>query len=151
MQMIKESFSEQKPLILLVDDQSIELELNKIAINEKCPEAVVKSFECGSEILEFIRITDLSQYLSTLMILDLKMPTLDGFDIIEIMLDEDLKKFPVVLLSSSSLPEDIIRSKQLGADDYLEKPIGYKANLDLFEELLSTYLPKRNRVRKRVA
>ena len=140
MQMDQNTASNCNPLVLLVDDQSIELELNNIALKANYATAEVLCFESGSGVLDYVRTMETQVNRPVLMVLDLKMPALNGFDVLEILIGENLKQFPVVILSSSSLPEDVRRAKQLGADDYLEKPIGFKANLELFDQLLRKFI-----------
>jgi CheY-like chemotaxis protein len=59
-----------------------------------------------------------------LMLLDLKMPKLDGFGVLERMKqDPDLRTIPVVVLSSSDRPEDIESAYRLGTNSYVTKPV----------------------------
>src|SRR5438445_10233153 len=60
-----------------------------------------------------------------LLLLDLKMPLVDGFDVlIWLRTRPEPICLPVVVLSSSSMPDDKNRAKELGANDYLAKPTG---------------------------
>jgi len=64
-----------------------------------------------------------------LVVLDLKLPRLNGFEVLQqIRRTPKLKSLPVVMLSSSPVPEDKQRAKDLGASDYFVK----SANLDSF-------------------
>ena len=67
---------------------------------------------------------DRSYYpLPSLMLLDIKMPKRDGFDVLQwVLTREDLKAVPVVMFSSSFHQEDVEKAKALGAADYLRKP-----------------------------
>src|SRR5512136_403653 len=59
-----------------------------------------------------------------LMLLDLMMPTPNGFDVIqEMQKDERLRAIPFIVASASSAPEDVERSLELGAVDYFTKPL----------------------------
>ena len=70
------------------------------------------------------------------MLLDVKMPKLNGFDVLEWLLTrKDLEKLPVVMFSSSFQPEDIEKAKALGATDYLSKPMDSKASSKWFKPL----------------
>ncbi|MGM0381368.1 MAG: response regulator, partial [bacterium] len=59
-----------------------------------------------------------------LVLLDLQLPRMDGFMILEALQKEErLQKLPVVIISASSSEEDIERTRELGARNYLIKPI----------------------------
>jgi len=94
----------------------------------------------GEEAVDYLSgengFTDRSRYpLPALMLLDVKMPKLNGFDVLEWLLTrKDLEKLPVVMFSSSFQPEDIEKAKALGATDYLSKPTGFEG----FEQVVQT-------------
>jgi len=57
-----------------------------------------------------------------LILLDIMLPDIDGFDVLEtIKQDEKIKKIPVIIISNLGQPEDIQQGKSLGEKDYLEK------------------------------
>lgn len=61
-----------------------------------------------------------------LILLDVKMPMKNGFEVLEeIKTDETLKKIPVVMLTTTSTSEDIEKALKLGANDYIVKPIKF--------------------------
>jgi CheY-like chemotaxis protein len=69
------------------------------------------------------------------VLLDMKLPTMSGLEVLSwIRKQQHLKGLPVVILSSSGLPEDINRSYAMGANSYLIKP----SDLDAFVELAKT-------------
>jgi len=73
------------------------------------------------------------------MVLDVKMPRRDGFDVLQWLLTRnDLKNFPVVMLTSSPRPEDVEKAKALGATDYLCKPVESAG----FDQLVQTIVTK---------
>jgi len=62
-----------------------------------------------------------------LMLLDLKMPRVDGFEVLEtIKGDSYLKKMPVIILTTSSRSKDVDRAYELGANSYIVKPVSYE-------------------------
>ena len=72
----------------------------------------------------------------TLMLLDLKMPKKNGFEVIEWTRKQPtLKRLPIVVLTSSSLSPDINKSYDLGANSYLVKPVGTEALVDLLKSI----------------
>jgi two-component system response regulator len=71
-----------------------------------------------------------------LVLLDLKLPKLSGFDVLSrIRSDERTKLMPVVLLTSSSQDEDMIRGYTAGANSFVRKPVKYECFLDAMRNL----------------
>jgi CheY-like chemotaxis protein len=67
-----------------------------------------------------------------LLLLDLNMPKKDGKEVLnEIKSDDDLKRIPVVVLTSSAAEEDIVQSYELHANAYLTKPVDFDGFLDI--------------------
>jgi DNA-binding response OmpR family regulator len=61
------------------------------------------------------------------MLLDLKMPKVDGLDVLrQIKSDDTLKIIPVVMLTSSREEEDLVKSYKLGVNAYVVKPVGFQ-------------------------
>jgi len=62
-----------------------------------------------------------------ILLLDLKMPRMDGLDVIKwIRADEKLRRLPIVILTSSKMEEDRLRGYDLGANAYITKPVGFE-------------------------
>jgi two-component system response regulator len=71
-----------------------------------------------------------------LILLDLKLPKLSGFDVLErIRADETTQLMPVVLLTSSSLEEDMIRGYKSGANSFVRKPVQFDRFLEAMRSL----------------
>jgi DNA-binding response OmpR family regulator len=71
-----------------------------------------------------------------LILLDLKMPRVSGFDVLAwLRKEEAFKGVPVVVLTSSNHDADIKRAYDLGAKSYLVKPVGFEALVELVKEL----------------
>ena len=74
--------------------------------------------------------------LPKLILLDLKMPRVSGFDVLTwLQSDEALKGLPVVVLTSSNHDADVKRAYDLGAKSYLVKPVGFEALVELVKTL----------------
>ena len=78
-----------------------------------------------------------------ILLLDIKMPKMDGFAVLEhIREDEMLHRLPVIMLTTSKIEEDHLRSYDLGANAYIVKPIGFEnfskavVKINLFWELV---------------
>ena len=71
-----------------------------------------------------------------LILLDLKMPRVSGFDVLAWLRSEDaFRQLPVVVLTSSNHDADIKRAYDLGAKSYLVKPVGFEALVELVKTL----------------
>jgi CheY-like chemotaxis protein len=79
--------------------------------------------------------------LPRLVLADLKMPRVSGFDLIEWMRkDKDCRLMPIVVLSSSALPADVNRAYALGANAYMVKPADARSLERLFQTIAEFWL-----------
>jgi DNA-binding response OmpR family regulator len=71
-----------------------------------------------------------------LVLLDLKMPKVDGIEVLRTLRsDEFLKKIPVVILTSSKEESDIVLSYELGVSSYVVKPVNFQEFVDTVSKL----------------
>jgi CheY-like chemotaxis protein len=78
----------------------------------------------GKEAVEYIERAQGSGEIPSLLLLDIKMPIMDGFDVLAwLYKDPSLKSLPVVMLSGSMLASDMEKAKMLGAVDYMVKAV----------------------------
>jgi CheY-like chemotaxis protein len=71
-----------------------------------------------------------------LVIIDLKMPKVDGLEVLRtIKQDPELQSIPVVMLTSSREEQDLVRSYQLGVNAYIVKPVGFPAFIEAVKQL----------------
>jgi len=95
----------------------------------------------GDQAMAYLRgtnaFTDRTKHpMPKLILLDLKMPRVSGFDVLAWLRSEEaLKGLPVVVLSSSNHDADIKRAYDLGAKSYLVKPVGFEALVELLKTL----------------
>ena len=95
----------------------------------------------GDQAIAYLRgmndFSDRSKYpLPKLILLDLKMPRLSGFDVLAwLRSDEGFRGVPVVVLTSSNHDADVKRAYALGAKSYLVKPVGFEALVELVKTL----------------
>jgi CheY-like chemotaxis protein len=95
----------------------------------------------GDQAMAYLRglndFSDRTKYpLPKLILLDLKMPRVSGFDVLSwLRSDNSLKQVPVVVLTSSNHDADIKRAYDLGAKSYLVKPVGFEALVELVKGL----------------
>jgi two-component system response regulator len=119
--------------ILLVEDNPNDEELTLRALKKANIANQVAIARDGQEALDFLFGT--GKYagrepatMPAVVLLDLKLPKLDGIDVLQrIRADPRTKLVPVVVLTSSSEDEDMIRSYQSGANSYVRKPIEFSA------------------------
>jgi DNA-binding response OmpR family regulator len=77
----------------------------------------------------------------TLVLLDLKMPRVDGLEVLrQIKADDRLKTIPIVMFTSSREVQDVIRSYQLGANAYVVKPVEFRQFVATLQGLRSFWL-----------
>ena len=114
--------------LLLVEDST---QLNKaLSTILKRNSFVVDSAYDGEEALLFIE-----QYTYDVIVLDVMMPKLNGFEVLKIMRDKGIET-PVIMLTAKSTVEDKINGLDLGADDYLAKPFNTEELLARIRALL---------------
>ena len=122
--------------ILLVEDEEAHAELTKRAIRKAGNANRVDIVSDGEQALDYLYnrrpYADKEEYsVPGLIILDFKLPGIDGIDVLKVIKeDPDLKRIPVIMLTTSERDEDIVRSYEHYANSYLTKPVGFKA----FEE-----------------
>ncbi len=110
--------------ILLVEDNEDFQLFFKLKFNELSCNSKLITFENGTSFLTHIKEID-STDLPSIILLDLDLPDVSGFEILEaIKINPDLKKIPVIILSSSESRFDIQKSYNLNANSYVVKPIG---------------------------
>src|SRR5271169_760245 len=108
-------------MILIIDDSPSDIELATIALEATGRDIGVCSATDGESALAMLKN---GHGLPDLILLDLKMPGMDGIEVLrEIHADDRLKDIPVVVVTSSSLESDRTESIAAGANDYLEKPL----------------------------
>jgi CheY-like chemotaxis protein len=120
--------TEQSLIILLVEDSSDDVFFFRRAV-QKCGFSVMAHVAAdGVEAMDYLlnkgRFTDANAYPTPdIMFLDLKLPHVNGFEVLEWMRQNgECPKVPVVVLTSSSQPEDQERAQALGAALFLTKP-----------------------------
>jgi len=106
--------------ILLVDDLGIDVMLTRLALQEFAFDHELVVASDGAEAFEMIRDQRFD-----LLLLDIKMPQVDGFELLARLRAESLAGMPVIVVSGSGLAADRERAQALGVDDYVQKAIDY--------------------------
>jgi two-component system, response regulator len=122
--------------ILIIDDNRDDIEITRIALEEIGRKEKVEASTDGYQAMKHLREME---KLPALVLLDLKMPGMSGFDCLrEIRNDERLKPLPVIVLTSSSLESDRQKSIEAGANSFLYKTI----DIDRFGAALNAELKR---------
>jgi len=116
--------------MLLVEDNANDEELAIIALKNNNITNKIQVARDGTEALEYLFGSVDGETLKCvgplLVLLDLKLPLIDGLEVLRrIKSHPDAKKIPVVVLTSSSEEKDILESYRLGANSYIRKPVDF--------------------------
>ena len=118
--------------ILLVEDSSSDAEMTLRALEKRHLANKVFHVKDGEEALEFLLGT--GQYANRadcqhpkVVLLDLKLPKVDGFEVLRaIRSNEQTQSIPVVVLTSSHEQKDLVESYKLGVNSYIVKPVQFE-------------------------
>jgi CheY-like chemotaxis protein len=126
--------------ILLVEDDPKDVELTLAALEEYHLVNEVMVVRDGQKALDYLYCRD--EFTTrppdnpAVMLLDLKLPKVDGLEVLQqIKSDERLKMMPVVVLTSSNEEKDMMRSYQLGVNAYVVKPVDFHEFINAVKEL----------------
>jgi CheY-like chemotaxis protein len=126
--------------ILLVEDNANDLELTLTAL-QRCqlanPVEVVRD---GAQALDYLYArgdwVGRDSGDPAVVLLDLKLPKIDGLEVLErVKSDPALKQVPVVMLTSSKEERDLVQSYQLGVNAFVVKPVDFRAFLQAIQDL----------------
>jgi two-component system response regulator len=128
-------------VILMAEDDADDRLLVREAFEESRLINELRFVEDGEELLEYLRRE--GRYAGSdpaprpgLILLDLNMPRMDGREALKaIKADPDLRRIPVVVMTTSKAEEDIFRSYDLGASSYITKPVTFDRLVDLMKAL----------------
>lgn len=116
--------------ILLVEDNPHDLELTLIALEKSQLANEVIIARDGAEALDYLRCEGehASRQIGNpaVILLDLKLPKVDGLEVLKVIRSTpSLKSVPVVMLTSSREEQDLLRSYELGVNAYVVKPVDF--------------------------
>mgnify|MGYP006176599111 FL=1 len=119
--------SKNADAILLVEDNPDDAELTKLALSRHGLDGRVTHVSDGMQALDYLHrrngFTNRSGSNPVLVLLDLKMPLLDGIGVLKEIKGSDLlHNIPVVVLTSSTEPSDLLRAYDAGTNAYIAKP-----------------------------
>ena len=128
-------------VVLLVEDNPDDEELTRLAFDECRLANKLHTVRDGQEALDYLFSTgkyagrDVNE-VPQVILLDLKLPKVDGLEVLQrVRADERTKLLPVVVLTSSKEEQDLIESYSLGANSYIQKPVDYLQFVDAVRQL----------------
>ena len=122
--------------ILLVEDNPVDIDLTLRAFSKRNLANPVRIARDGEEALEIIKHWNKETPLPVVILLDLKLPRINGLDVLkELKSDATFKKVPVVILTTSSDDVDINSAYELGANSYIVKPVDFDKFLEVATQI----------------
>jgi len=126
--------------ILLAEDNENDLELTLAALREHRLANEVVVVRDGAEALDYLyrrgRFVDGPTTPPALVLLDLKMPKVDGLEVLrQIKSDVHLRRVPTVMLTSSREEVDLVRSYELGVNGYVVKPVDFSDFMEAVRQI----------------
>ncbi len=136
-----------KPItILMADDDPDDRMLTKEAMQEALVINDLRFVEDGEELMDYLH--QQGQYADPdssprpgLILLDLNMPKKDGREALkEIKADPELRRIPIVVLTTSKAEEDVWRTYEMGVSSYITKPVTFEGLIDVMKTLKKYWL-----------
>lgn len=129
--------------ILLIEDNEGDILLTREAFEECKLNTEISIAKTGKEALDFLykRGHFLDATKPDLILLDINIPVYNGHEVLNIIKnDDELKKIPVIILTTSSNPQDVDRAYENHCNSYVQKPLEIKAFLEAILKIEEFYL-----------
>ena len=121
--------------ILLVEDNADDEQLTLRAMRQSDIPNIIRVARDGAEALDKL-FSSSQDRLPDLVLLDLKLPKVNGLEVLQkIRANDRTKTLPVVVLTSSDEERDIVESYELGANSYIRKPVDFDQFIDAVRQL----------------
>jgi CheY-like chemotaxis protein len=130
-----------KPIILHVEDDPNDVLLVELAFKKAALSCVLNVVNDGEEAIQYLSATEANgngqrNPVPTLLLLDVKLPRRSGLEVLAwIRGRDDLRRVPVVMLTSSNQPSDVNRAYDLGVNSYLVKPSALDELVEMVKKL----------------
>lgn len=124
--------------VLLVEDNPGDVLLTKIALEDSKIRVNLNVVEDGVEAMAFLRKQ--GKYINMphpdIILLDFNLPKKDGREVLaEVKTDDNLKRIPVVVLTTSQAEEDILKAYNLAANCYISKPVDFDQFVKIIQSI----------------
>jgi CheY-like chemotaxis protein len=137
-------YSQAKPIeILLVEDSPLDIKLTQEALIEGKVKNNLHVVMDGEDAMDFLRKTGKYQGVPRpdIILLDLNLPRKDGREVLaEMKSDPDLRRIPVVILTTSRAEEDIVKTYDLHVNCYVTKPVDMNQFLEVIKSISNFWL-----------
>jgi len=125
----------QRP-ILLVEDNPMDVDLTRRAFARRKINNPVQVARDGEEALSQVERWQAGEPLPMLILLDLKLPRVDGLEVLRrLKSDPDFLHIPVVVLTTSSEDKDVQMAYRLGANSYIVKPVDFDRFIEMVGQI----------------
>ena len=122
--------------ILLVEDNPMDVDLTLRAFKRRRVTNVIHVARDGEEALAWIARWEAGEPWPAVILLDLKLPKVDGLDVLRQLKEHPtLRVIPVVVLTTSGEGADVMAAYQLGVNSYIVKPVEFEKFMDVSEKL----------------
>jgi CheY-like chemotaxis protein len=127
----------KRPL-LLVEDNPMDLDLTVQAFADSGFASPIVACRDGEDALRYVSLhgAEGDPALPLMVLLDLRLPNLDGLDVLRALREHAVwRRIPVVVLTTSRESEDVKRAYELGANSYIVKPVSFDAFVDVAKQI----------------
>jgi CheY-like chemotaxis protein len=122
--------------ILLVEDNPLDLDLTLRAFSSQKLTNPIQIARDGEEALEFITKWEDGEPVPVVILLDLKLPKVNGLEVLKAIKTHPVyKTIPVVILTTSAESSDVKSAYVLGANSYILKPVDYEKFIDVAKQI----------------
>lgn len=122
--------------ILLVEDNPVDLDLALRAFARQCPGCPIEVARDGEEALAFIRRWEEGHPVPALVLLDIKLPRINGLEVLrQLKSHPRFACIPVVMLTTSGEDDDVGQAYELGANSYVIKPVNFARFIEVTEQI----------------
>ena len=122
--------------ILLIEDNPMDVDLTLRAFKRRRVTNVIHVARDGEEALAWIARWEAGEPWPAVILLDLKLPKVDGLDVLrQLKQHPTLRVIPVVVLTTSGEGGDIMAAYQLGVNSYIVKPVEFEKFMDVSEKI----------------
>ena len=129
------------PLIFLVEDDPNDEEFTRLALSERGVQHVLEVARDGAEALVRLRDAGAGERVPALILLDLKVPKIDGVELLKCLRGHPRTRYvPMVVFTSSSERCDLRASYENGASAFVRKPVAFEAFTSAVNDIASFWL-----------
>jgi CheY-like chemotaxis protein len=132
-------------IILLAEDREDDIILTRAGFRKACVSNPLYVVRDGEEAIEYLKgegkFSNREEFpLPDLLLLDLKMPRKDGFEVLKWVRDAGMEKLRVIVFSSSERSADVSLAYQLGANSFLVKPVEFERFIEMIKMICQYWL-----------